>query len=616
MKGRWLAWALLLGITTLALVLNAWNLTDSGYGNTYYAAAIRSMSLSWRNFFFGAFDQEGFISVDKPPAFLWIVAASARIFGYSSLSILLPGAIAGTASVSLLWLMVRRWFGLAAATIAGLALALSPITVATNQLDMPEPFLILSLVGAAACVMQSIESRRWYAWIAGAGFLVGLAFNMKMLGAWIPGPAFALAIIVSWQTLRAETLRRVAARLAVLAVVTLVVSGSWIAVVDAWPASDRPYVGGSTNNDAIDLVFGYNGIGRVAGTGQAAVHNSDADYRAAGGVIGGSPGPLRLLDAANGGQIGWLLPFSVAGGLLAIWHWRLDRSKRAFATLFVGWVLLFGGIFSFMEGTFHAYYTASMAPGIAALVGIASVAIANEIRGHRRWLLAAFALVGVSVAVQLIIAGRASDFYGWVRPLTVVCALAGLGLLTWLALSGRPLAAGLALSIGALLLLPAAWSASESANTSLNNTLPQAGPRVGAAGGTFGSQKFDIGQDQLAAWLAAHDTGNLRWQLVMNSSQNGSLLVAKYDIRVMSLGGFSGHDVTVSADKFADLIAENQVRYMETSTSVGENGPSEITDIAKHVCRMVNDPALPSGFTIYDCAGRVDAFRAAATRSG
>jgi 4-amino-4-deoxy-L-arabinose transferase-like glycosyltransferase len=151
----------LIGVVVLSLFLNAWHLSQNAYGNTYYAAAVRSMSGSWSNFFFGAFDPGGFITVDKPPVFLWFGALSARVFGYSSWSILLPSAIAGSATVALLWAIVRRYFGILAATIAGLALALSPISVAVDRLNLPEPFLILFLVGAAGAVLQSIDSTRW-----------------------------------------------------------------------------------------------------------------------------------------------------------------------------------------------------------------------------------------------------------------------------------------------------------------------------------------------------------------------------------------------------------------------------------------------------------------------
>src|SRR5439155_7897269 len=146
------------------------------------AAAVRSMTLSWKNFFFGAVDPGGFITVDKPPVFLWIDALSARILGYSSLSLLLPSALAGAATVALVWLIVRRHFGALAATIAGLVLALTPISVAVYRLNLPDPFYILALVGAAGALMLSLDrGRRWWAWTIGAGILVGIAFNTKML---------------------------------------------------------------------------------------------------------------------------------------------------------------------------------------------------------------------------------------------------------------------------------------------------------------------------------------------------------------------------------------------------------------------------------------------------
>ena len=258
----------LVSVLALATLLNTWNLAHNGYGNTYYAAAVRSMTQSWHNFFFASYDPGGFITVDKPPVFLWIGAASARLFGYSDWSILLPSAIAGVASVGLLWLIVRRYFGPLAATIAGAALALTPISVAVDRLNLPEPFLILTLLAAAAAIIRSLESRRWWAWTALAGFLVGVGFNIKMLDAWIPGPALVLALVIAVPNLSRHSIRRLLGQLAVLAAVTLAVSASWMVIVDAWPASNRPYIGGSTNNTVLDLALGYNGFNRVDGATQ------------------------------------------------------------------------------------------------------------------------------------------------------------------------------------------------------------------------------------------------------------------------------------------------------------------------------------------------------------
>ncbi len=687
----------LAGVVLLAFGLNAWGLSKAGYGNTFYAAAVRSMTMSWKNFFFGAFDPGGFITVDKPPVFLWVGALSARIFGYSSWSILLPSAVAGAASVGLLWLIVRRYFGPAAATIAGLVLALSPISVAVNRLNLPEPFLILALIGAAGAVLRSLESRHWWAWTALAGFLVGVAFNTKMLDAWIPGPALVLALVVAVPAISRTSARRLLGQLAVLGVVTLVVSASWMLIVDAWPASSRPYIGGSTDNTVLNLALGYNGFNRVEGQlsgggpqpgfnpgqgqrpsgridggqiqrpdgqpgqqdglsppggiqppsgqagqpgglgapggvqgpgGQAAPGRGGLTgaFRGPGGIIAGIPGLLRMFDNANGGQIGWLLPFALGGGLVALWSWRRDSTRRAFAALFLGWIALYGGIYSYAQGTYHAYYTSTMAPGVAALVGAGSVTVANAVRRDRRWLIVAVGLVGVTVWAQLVIAGRTPDFYGWVRPLTVATAFAGVAMVVALAVRRLPVASGLALSVAGLLLLPAAWSWSALATPSLNATLPQAGPQQGASGRTFGSQAFDDGTPQLAAWLESHNGADATWQLVVSSSQDASTLIAEYRVSVMALGGFMGTDNAITVARFADLVSTGAVRYVLVGQggggfgnafgrafgrAFGTSGANAVMSAVQSACTTVSDPPSSYQGVLYDCAGAGAAIRAA-----
>jgi 4-amino-4-deoxy-L-arabinose transferase-like glycosyltransferase len=689
----------LASVVGLAAFLNTWNLAQSGYGNTYYAAAIRSMTQSWHNFFFASYDPGGFITVDKPPVFLWVGALFARIFGYSSWSILLPSALAGAAAVGLLWLIVRRYFGLTAATIAALVLALSPISVAVNRLNLPEPFLILALIGAAGAVLRSLESRRWWAWTALAGFLVGVAFNTKMLDGWIPGPALVLALVVAVPTVSRTSARQLLARLTVLGAVTLVVSASWMVVVDAWPASDRPYVGGSTDNTVLDLALGYNGFGRVDGESQASgggarpgPNTSQAQrlpdgttdgqaqmpgglpvqpggqgapggfqapggqsatggtgllggFRGAGGIIAGIPSLLRMFDDANGGQIGWLLPFALGGALVALWSWRRDAVRRAFAVVFLGWVLLYGGIFSYAQGIYHSYYTSAMAPGVAALVGVGAVTVGNAVRRDGRWLIAVIGLVGLTVWTQLQIAGRTPDFYGWVRPLTVATALAGVAVVGVLAIRRLPVISGLVLSVAGLLLLPAAWSWSASANASLNATLPQAGPQQGASGGTFGSQAFDAGTPEFAAWLKSHSDADATWQLVVSNSQNASRLIAEYGVPVMSLGGFMGRDNTISVDGFADLVSSGAVRYVLVGqggangggafggalprdgadgrvddggwqamirgafAGAAISGPNAVMSAVQSACTLVSDPPVRYQGVLYDCAGKADTMR-------
>jgi 4-amino-4-deoxy-L-arabinose transferase-like glycosyltransferase len=574
------------------------------------------MTMSWKNFFFGAFDPGGFITVDKPPVSLWIGALTARIFGYSTWSLLLPSSVAGAASVGLLWLIVRRYFGLLAATTAALVMALSPISVVVDRLNLPEPFLTLALIGAAGAVLQSLESRHWATWTVCAGFLVGMAFNIKMLAAWVPGPAFAAALVFAIPNLSWATARNLLVRLVLLGVVTLAVSASWLLVVDAWPRSDRPYIGSSANNTALDLALGYNGFARVAGDGGGPVPVQPGGQRPGGiagpgGIFGGYPALLRMFDDANGGQIGWLLPFAIGGGLVAVWSWRHDPSRRAAAVLFLGWIALYGTIFSNAQGTFHAFYTSAMAPGVAALVGIGVAGLSSSLRRDPKWLLVLVGLVGVTAWTQFQIADRTPDFYGWVRPLTVITTLAGLGAVIVLTLRRIQFAGGIALSVAGLLLLPAAWSLSASANASLNATLPQAGPQRGFAGSTFGSLAFDEGTAELASWLKSHGDAHATWQLVVPNSQEGSRLIAQYGLSVMALGGFLGRDDTISVARFADLAASGSVRYVLLPERSQPSESSAVLRAAWIACRPVRAVILPEKYrdALYDCAGRAAALR-------
>ena len=316
----------LVSVTALSFVLNVWGVGAQGLGNTYYAAAARSMSQSWHNWFFNVFDPGGYITVDKPPVATWIQALSVRVFGFSPTSLMLPSAIAGAAAVAILWCTIRPRFGIVAATVSAGILALSPINVAVNRLNLPDPFMILFLVAAAWAVMRSLDSEHGLRWVLLAGLFVGVAFNTKMLAAYIPVPAIGLAVLIgttgSWW-------RRIGRGLA-FGASALVCSLPWMVVVDLWSKSARPYIGGSTNNTVFDLVFGYNGFGRVDGNGQGGGGQvTGGALNGPGGVFGGSPGLFRLWNDAVGGQIAWLLPLGVAAAVAALWLHRRDRARMA-----------------------------------------------------------------------------------------------------------------------------------------------------------------------------------------------------------------------------------------------------------------------------------------------
>lgn len=323
-----------LPLVTLLLatgVLYLWGLSTSGWANEYYAAAAQAGGESWRAWFFGALDPEGFITVDKPPASLWVMGPSVRLFGLSSWSLLVPQALQGVAAVGLLYATVKRWFGTSAGLLAGAVLATTPVATLMFRFDSPDALLVLLLVAAAYAVTRAVESGRTW-WLVLAGAFVGFGFLTKMLQALIVVPALGVAYLVAGPPKLGKRILQLLAALA-----ALVVSAGWyVALVELWPAASRPYVGGSQTNSILELTLGYNGFGRITGNQTGAV------------VPGGNPQPgawgatglTRLFGAEMGGQVSWLLPAAlVALVALVVFAGRAPRTERtrAFALLWGCW---------------------------------------------------------------------------------------------------------------------------------------------------------------------------------------------------------------------------------------------------------------------------------------
>ncbi len=373
-------------------------------------------------------------------------------------------------------------------------------------------------------------------------------------------PALALALMIATKGW-VERLQRGA----VLIVSSLAFSVPWMLIVDVWPKSSRPYVGGSTNNSVHDLVFGYNGLGRVDGTGQLGGGGPGA-AGGPGGVLGGSSGWLRMFSDAVGGQIAWLLPLAALAAVLSCWVWRRDRQRLAAIALWAGWLALYFVIFSNAKGIFHSYYTSAMAPAIGALVGMGGAAVVHS-RSRIVALLVA-ASVALTAGVQWALAGRTPTFHAWARPTMLVVALGGalalvLGALVRSERARRVVGGAIVAAVAGLLIVPGAWALSETTNPVLNATLPQAGPRGGVAGRTFGSIGFDqTGSDaQLASWLHSKRKGE-KWDLVTASAMNASSLEAQYGLSIMALGGFLGRDPANTPEHFAEQVATGQVRFV------------------------------------------------------
>ncbi len=491
---RWARPALfaLLALTALLYMIG---LSRNGWANDFYAAAVQAGSTSWKAFFFGSFDSSNFITVDKTPAFLWVMDISARIFGLSYWSVLVPQALEGVATVAALYATVRRWFGPAAGILAGAVMALTPVAALMFRYNNPDALLTLLMTLAAYAVTRAIEAGKTR-WLVLAGALLGFGFLAKMLQAFLVLPGFGLAYLVAGPRGLGRRLLQVLAG----GVAVLVAAGWWVAVVLLTPAADRPYVGGSTNNNILQLTFGYNGFGRLDGNETGSVGFAGRGVAA----TGGSAGITRLFAADMGGQISWLLPAALIALAALLWGTRraprTDRIRAA-ALIWGGWLLVTGAVFSYMAGIIHSYYTVALAPAIGALVGIGAVQlwrVRNGWRRHERsWFGRGTLSAGIVITAiwSYVLLDRTPGWYPWLRVVVLLAGLAAAAALIaghWVASHtattwGRValVVAPVSLAVIAGLAGPFAYSLNAVA-TSHTGALPTAGPTVTAFGGPGG----------------------------------------------------------------------------------------------------------------------------------
>ena len=471
-------------------ILYIWGLGASGWANSFYSAAVQAGSKSWKAFLFGSFDSSNFITVDKPPASLWVMELSARLFGVNSWSILVPQALEGVATVGVLYACVRRWFTPQAGLLAGAVLALTPVATLMFRYNNPDAMLTLVLTGAAYATIRALEAGKTK-WLVLAGSLIGFGFITKMLQAVILMPVLGLVYLLAGP----PRLGRRIVQLVWTGVALVVSAGWWVAVVELTPASARPYVGGSTDNSVLNLIFGYNGIGRLNGNETGSVGG-----RGTAGSMWGITGLYRMFNKSFGGQISWLIPGALIGLVAVMWMTRraprTDRIRAAFV-LFGGWLLLTGLILSFAQGIIHPYYTVVLAPAVGALVGMGGTYL-----WHRRVELvpriALCAAIAASAAWSFVLLGWSPQWYPGLR-----WAILATGVLAVLGIAFSPrargvLAAGIAgLGMATILAGPAAYAVN-TASTPHSGAIPSAGPAVqtggpGPGGGGFGGGGFGGG---------------------------------------------------------------------------------------------------------------------------
>ncbi len=570
-------------VLLLAALVGFYNLWQDWYLDPYFAAAVKSMLRNWHNLLYVSFDPAGFVSVDKPPLALWLQTASAKALGYGSFSLLLPQALAGVASVALAYHLVRRAWGVPAAALAAVALAVTPISVATNRDNNMDSLVVLSALLGAWAITIAVETGRLRPLLLCA-VVIGLGFNVKTLQAFLVLPAFVvlylLATAIPW--------RRQVSFLTLAAVVLVIVSLSWVLLVDATPAGQRPFVGSSSNNTELDLVLGYNGLSRLL-PGSAV----SSAYAPQPGNIPGDPGPLRLFDAQLGGQIAWLLPLAACGLLVACiaawrrplpstvkrrgagqgqrrateqtsWRERLltDRQQQSLV-LWGGWFVSLAFFYSFAD-FFHPYNLVMVAPAIAALCGIGIVSLWQTYRrsGSWRWLLPA-ALLGTA-CVQAGVALESTAWNTWLIPVVLgLAAMAAAWLMVTRPITGArgvrgPVVAA-AVGVATLLIMPAAWASTPVWHYG-NAEFPMAGPDLLTGVDSVASSDAYVAPPALIRYLLSRHHGE-RYILAAPIGGVTAPVMLATGQPALTYGGYLGDDHILTPAAVAALVARGEVRF-------------------------------------------------------
>jgi 4-amino-4-deoxy-L-arabinose transferase-like glycosyltransferase len=614
-----------------AAALYLWNLGASGWANPFYSAAAQAGSQDWTAWFFGSSDAANSITVDKPPASLWIMGLSVRLFGLNAWSILVPEALMGVATAWILYLAVRR--GAAPATrngtlahraglVAAAVLAVTPVATLMFRFNNPDALLVLLMTAAAYGVIRSIQEDR-LRWLLLAGVFIGFGFLAKQLQVLLVVPGFAFAYMLA---ARSRLGRRLLHLLAAGAAV-VVSAGWWLVAVELTPAASRPYVGGSQNNSILELTLGYNGLGRL---------NGDETGSVGGNNGWGAPGLFRMFNSEFAGQIAWLIPSALLLGAALLWIGRQAARTdgvRASVVVWGCWVLFTALTFSFMAGIIHPYYAVALAPGIAGLTGLGAALLWER----RSQAVAAFFLAAAVTAAGLTaygVLGQTPAFLPWLR--WQVLALSLLASVLVLVASRTAIKslrrAAVALAVTASLAGSLAYSLSTAATTH-SGAIVSAGPPAtlvpgGAGRAGFGRLQQNAPPPNLrqntqgggrqgaggmggllggagtpsAELVAALKAGAARytWAAAVVGSNNAAGYQLATELPVMAVGGFNGTDPSPTLEQFRQLVAEGRIHYFIAGQIMsGDSGSEAATEIAAWV-KSTFTPSTVGGVTVYD----------------
>jgi len=579
-------WVLILLAGTAVLYL--WNLTASGWANSYYAAATQAATQSWQALLFGSLDAGNVVTVDKPPAALWVSGLFARVFGFSSWSVLVPQALAGVAAVWLLYAAVKRTSGATAGLLAGTVLALTPVAALMFRYNQPDALLTLLLVAGGYATVRAVEKAS-VRWLMLAGAAVGFAFLTKMLQGFLVLPAFGLAYLVAAPV----SLGRRVAHLAAATGAVIVSSGWYVALVALWPAGSRPYIAGSTDDSVLELALGYNGLGRIFGGDGNPGGGGGMGGGGGGGNIGfgGATGIGRMFGDAFGVEISWLLPAALVGLCAGLWFTRraprTDRTRAALL-LWGGWLLVTAVVFSFMGGIIHPYYAVALAPAIAATVAIP----ARELWRGRAHPPARFVLAGMLAVTGVwtfILLDRTAD---WLPALRWGVLVATVLVATALAVGVTMRALAVAGVVTALA-GSAAFTVATAAETHAGS-IPLSGP-ASTDGGGMDMGGPEVGTE-VADLLAATNT---KWAAATVGGTPAANLALASGKAVIGIGGWNGSDPAPTLAEFKQYVADGEISYYVSDARGGMGGPGGSSDIATWVADNF-DATTVGGQTVYD----------------
>lgn len=620
-----LDWIAVAALMVAAVFVFFWNLTASGYANEFYSAAAQAGSKSWEAFLWGSLDAGNAITVDKPPASIWLMALSVRLLGLSSFAILLPQALMGVACTYLLYATVRRVWGNAAGIVADIVFITTPVAALMFRFNNPDAMLILLMLGAAACVLRGLElpadrhgNRVRTRWYAVAGLLIGLGFLTKQFQVLLVLPGFGLAMLLLSP---APWPRRLLD--AVVALGTMVIGASWWVLLTALvPSGSRPYFGGSQTDSFIELTFSYNGLGRLTGNETGSVIPGASEAFSGGSQSGmwGETGLFRLWTSDFGDQITWLAPIAFAALFLGpakkgqIYFGRfylgkrehevdpdtVARIRRAQIVIFGAWLIVTWLVFSFMAGIFHAYYTVALSPAIAVLVAICGASLL-ELR-DRPWMPGiAGLLIAVTSAWDMALVLRSGSFAWLGVCVGVVGVVAGLALCiiafwmqdrlpaTWPLALKHGVRGVVAIGVIALLTGPIVWTA-RTISTGHTGSIVTAGPGGSMGGGPGGSGPSGNGAPDGASGSAPDDSPS-----ESDSDRTGA---------GMPNGGSGLLGGTSANDSLVELLTQNASGYRWAAATTGSQNAASY-QLASELPIMAI-----GGFNGSDPAPTLDEFKA------